>query len=156
MTQAMGLPWYDLGKSFPPLFSIGIPRLKLVNSRVELLFCKYFNTRSGTQAEPERSLNLSLPRQKAKERGGENPQNSTSSVSVKPETRSYRPCVQGTRCLTTVVFCLLAELICSTVHPCFLLPGKCFLRYSQNQLSFVSLIASFLPKPLVHNLCFWL
>lgn len=93
---------------------------QLVNSRAELLFCKYFNTWSGTQAELERSLNLSLPRQKAKR--GENPQNSTSSVSVKHETRSYQPYVQGTHCLTTVVFCLLAELICSTVHPCFLLP----------------------------------
>lgn len=101
-------------RSFPPLFSIGIPHLKLVNSRAELLFCKYFNTRSSTREGLERSLNF-LCQDRRRKREGENPHTSMSSASAKHETHSYQPYVQETRSLTTLIFCVLAELIRSTV-----------------------------------------
>lgn len=82
-------------RSFPPLFSIGIPRLKLVNSRAELLFCKYFNTRSSTREGLERSLNF-LCQDRRRKREGENPHTSMSSASAKHETHSYQPYVQET------------------------------------------------------------
>ena len=56
-----------------------------------------------------------LCQDRRRKREGENPHTSTSSVSAKHETHSYQPYVQETHSLTTVIFCLLAELIRSTV-----------------------------------------